>query len=620
MTRRFLAYAAVAAMGVALAVVLQGVTQPAIARDPGDAGYSSPLFLAVSPDGETLYVTENTGDGVAIARPGEPAPDRVIPVGGSPAGIAVSPDGGTLYVAQSEGTAVTVIDAGTYRTAGEIQVGLRPWGLDLSSDGSTLYVCNQFSNDVSVVDTASGEETARVPVVREPSVCALSEPQSTLVVGNRLAYGSNHDPDLAAEVSFIDTDTMEMVESFRLPSGCNDIEGVCVSPDGRWAYVVHLLSRFLVPTTQLERGWMNTNALSIIDLTDRSLLATVLLDDLDRGAANPFDCVIAPDGETLYVSLRGTHQIVVVDVPGLHRIIEETPVEERPDLANDLTFLYRNGVKERIDCGGIGPRGLALTPDGDTLFVANWFSGDVSTLRTRDMELRQVVDLGDPEEMDELRRGELYFYDATLCFQHWQSCASCHPDTRADALMWDLLNDGIGNPKNAKSLVMSHATPPSMSSGVRSDWRVASEAGYKYILFREPQGTEVDDVAAYLASIEPEPGAILLLDDPEVMAQIERGRELFEDPSVGCAECHPGPLYTDLQTHDVGTRSQYDRRDDFDTPTLLEIWRTGPYLHDGTAVTVEDVLTVRNEGDEHGTTSHLSPEEIDDLATYLKSL
>lgn len=619
MTRRYVVFAAAAAAALFVTTLLPGAARPAVARDPGDAGYASPLCVAVSPDGQTLYITENTGNGLAVARPGQPGPDRVIPVSGAPAGVAVSLDGSSLYVAQSKDKTVTVLNAATYQEKARIDVGLRPWGMTLSSDGSTLYVCNQFSHDVSIVDTATAQEIGRVPVIREPSFCALSEPTSTLVVANRFVLGSNHDPSLAAEISFIDTEAMQLADTFRLPSGCNAIEGVAVSPDGRWAYAVHLLSRFLVPTTQLERGWMNTNALSVIDLESRTLLATVLLDDLDRGAANPYGCVVSPDGERLYVSLRGTHQIIVIDVPGLHRIIEETPEEDRPDLANDLTFLYRNGVKERVPCGGVGPRGMALSPDGDTLYVANWFSGDVSAIRTRDCEVRNVTSLGDPE-MDQLRRGELNFFDATMCFQHWQSCASCHPDTRADALMWDLLNDGIGNPKNAKSLVVSHLTPPCMSSGIRTDWRVATEAGYKFILFRQPQGTESKDVEEYIASVEPEPGPILLLDDPSINESIERGRRIFEDPNVGCAQCHPAPLYTDLRMHDVGTRSQYDRRDDFDTPTLLELWRTGPYLHDGTAVYLSDVLTERNVDDQHGRTSHLSDEEIRDLATFLESL
>ncbi|MHC4147198.1 MAG: cell surface protein, partial [Planctomycetota bacterium] len=79
------------------------------------------------------------------------------------------------------------------------------------------------------------------------------------------------------------------------------------------------------------------------------------------------------------------------------------------------------------------------------------------------------------------RRGEMLFNDALLCFQSWQSCASCHPsDARVDALNWDLLNDGLGNPKNTKSLLLSHETPPAMITGIRENAEIAVRAGFRH--------------------------------------------------------------------------------------------------------------------------------------------
>lgn len=67
----------------------------------------------------------------------------------------------------------------------------------------------------------------------------------------------------------------------------------------------------------------------------------------------------------------------------------------------------------------------------------------------------------DPQNpMTAVRKDETLFNDATICFQQWQSCASCHPGGgRLDGLNWDLVNDGIGNPKNTKSLLLVHKTP-----------------------------------------------------------------------------------------------------------------------------------------------------------------
>ena len=101
----------------------------------------------------------------------------------------------------------------------------------------------------------------------------------------------------------------------------------------------------------------------------------------------------------------------------------------------------------------------------------------------------------------------------------------------------------------------------------------------------------------------------------------ERGRKLFFSETTRCANCHRGDLYTDQKQHRVGTIGRYDAPGDrFDTPSLVEIWRTAPFLHDGSALTVKEVLTSSNPDDLHGQTSHLTPQEIEDLATFLLSL
>jgi cytochrome c peroxidase len=104
-----------------------------------------------------------------------------------------------------------------------------------------------------------------------------------------------------------------------------------------------------------------------------------------------------------------------------------------------------------------------------------------------------------------------------------------------------------------------------------------------------------------------------------VIGAAKRGKEVFT--RAGCAVCHPPGLFTDLRQHDVGTRASYDKpTDEFYTPNLIEIWRTAPYLHDGSAATVRDVLTTRNSRDQHGKTSILSASELEDLGAYLLSL
>jgi cytochrome c peroxidase len=106
-----------------------------------------------------------------------------------------------------------------------------------------------------------------------------------------------------------------------------------------------------------------------------------------------------------------------------------------------------------------------------------------------------------------------------------------------------------------------------------------------------------------------------------------RGEALFAD--LGCAVCHAGPERTDSgagDRYDVGTitASSGSRRggtlDGLDVPTLRGIHATAPYLHDGSAATLAEVLTVFNPSDAHGVTSPLAAGAVDDLVAFLLSL
>jgi cytochrome c peroxidase len=210
----------------------------------------------------------------------------------------------------------------------------------------------------------------------------------------------------------------------------------------------------------------------------------------------------------------------------------------------------------------------------------------------------------------------MWFEGATLCYQHWQSCASCHPDARMDALNWDLLNDGPGNPKNTKSMLLSHTTPPSMALGVRATAELAVRAGFVHILFNEPPEEVAAAIDAYLKSLRPVPSPHLV--EGRLSPLAERGRQLFHSERIACDRCHPAPLYTDRKAYDVGTRTHQDRIRHFDTPTLVEVWRTAPYLHDGRYPTIRELLV---EG-QHGLNRRLdlTDDEIDALVEFILSL
>ncbi len=611
--------------------------------------YIGPIGVVASPDQTVLYVVAYDAARIDVLDVSSEQVLRSMDCPARPTSLAVKSDGSELYVCcEGPQGVVCVFDSGSGQIKQKIGVGHTPSSVVVLA-GQRLAVCNRFNNDVSIVSLADGQQITRIPVLREPVSAAVTPDSSLLVVANLLPTDPADATTVAAEVSLIKL-ADQTVNNVRLPNGSSSLRSVCVSPDGNYAYVAHILSRYRMPTTQLERGWMNTNALSVIDLKVGKLINTVLLDEIDLGAANPYAVTTSADGARILVTHAGSHEMSVINaqkliekLAAMPKTAEEaravgrtnaagyasTTVDEVP---NDLTFLV--DIRERIrlrkrwfpgltsDESPVvnGPRGLAVI--GSSAYVAVYFSDLIAKVELDSQRYDKVknIALGPVPEMSLARFGEMYFHDADICFQQWQSCSSCHPNARVDSLNWDLLNDDIGNPKNAKSMLLAHETPPAMSFGIRATAEDAVRAGIRHIQFAVPPEEKrvPESIDEYLKALKPVPSPYL--QEGKLSAAAERGKVLFESSRINCARCHPAPLYTDLKLHDVGSRSEMDRRDDFDTPTLIEVWRTAPYMHDGHFATIKELIEKGKHGLRGGEVESLTPQELDDLVQYVLSL
>jgi YVTN family beta-propeller protein len=619
---------------LALVLLLAGAAQ-AISAAPQPARrdvFLAPTAVAADADGSKVYVACEAAAEVLVVNGASGVVEARISVNPRTSGLAISPDGRRLYATGGGPSgSVCLIDTATRKVTARGSAGYQAQSPALSPDGATLCVCNRFDNEVCLLAADTLKEIRRIGVRREPFSAAFTPDGRKLLITNHLPLGPADADVVAACVTVADVGSARVDKEIALPNGATLVREVRVSPDGRLAVVVHTLARFHLPTTQVERGWINSNAASLIDLADLTRINTVLLDSIDAGAALPWGAAWNRDGGRFVVTHSGTHELSVIDAPALLAKLRAMPAARDPskpvdytaasrvadDVPNDLSFLV--GLRTRIPLGGKGPRSVAVA--GNRVWVANYFSDTLSVVDLDNPRAApRIVPLGPPPEMTFARIGESHFNDATLCFQGWQACASCHShDARVDGLDWDNLNDGIGNPKSTKSLLLAHATPPSMWLGVRTNAYVAVRAGIRNSLFTVQPPEVADAMDAYLKALKPMPSPGLI--KGRLSASAERGRRLFADEAVGCADCHKGAHMTDMKFHDVGTVGRFDQPTDrFDTPSLIEAWRTGPYLHDGRATTIRDVLTTFNRSDKHGVTSRLTPAQIDDLAAYVLSL
>ncbi len=432
--------------------------------------YASPVALAIDSQGNHLYVAEQTENSVAEIDLNSKLTVRQFNVNGPVYGLTI--DGNNLYVTSGQDYGyVDVFDLTTGLLKQSMKVGHTPMSPKVTSDGLWLVICNRFNNTVGIKSLVSDEPWVNISVSREPVAVAITPDDSLAVAANHIQAGRSDVNFVAPVVSLIDITLQSKVMDIYLPNGSSGVRDVCISPDGHYAYLTHLVGRFQMPTTQVDRGWMNTNALSIIDLQSFTRLTTVLLDDVDMGAANPWGVTCSPDGKLLIVSISGTHELCLIDRVRLHNKIEQTA--DKSKILNDLNFLH--DLRQRLPLSGQGPRGEAVI-NGDKIYVPLYFADAVDIIKynsSTGARLEGSISMGPEPVLTQVRQGEMLFHDATQCFQHWQSCASCHPDGFVDGLNWDLLNDGVGNSKNAKSLLLSHYTPPVMSSGIRPDAETA---------------------------------------------------------------------------------------------------------------------------------------------------
>lgn len=616
-----------AIIAVALLAIVASSCEKSTPQAP-TSKYLSPLSVIASNDGKTLYVAQVTAWAIAYVDIESGKVTRTVPIGADLNGLAISPDGKKLYVAAGAFNGrICIVDIEKGKIESTIDTGHSPTAPVVSNDGKTLYVCKRFHDNVIAIDLATKKIIAEMPVIREPVAAAISPDGKKLFVANFLPAGRVDGDFAAAAVTIIDTSENKTIATVTLPNGSIDLRGITVSPDGKYAYVTHILARYQLPTTQLERGWMSTNAMTIIKTADNSKLTTVLLDDVDLGAANPWGLKCTDDGKYICITHSGTHEISVIDRVAMHQKIDMVSKGEKvsdvssslEDIPNDLSFLV--GIRRRIKLAGNGPRNLTMI--ASKAYICEYFTDSIGVVDiSPDIRPNAMsIALGPKVEMDDVRKGEMFFYDASLCFQKWLSCATCHPgDARPDALNWDLLNDGMGNPKNTKSLLFSHLTPPSMVTGIRETAEVGVRAGIRFIQFAVRPEADAVAIDEYLKSLKPMPGPHLVnkKGKPVLSKAAKEGKIIFA--KSGCIKCHPGPMFTDMNKYDVGLGLGRQEGLEFDTPTLIETWRSAPYLHDGRAATMKDVLTEFNKDDKHGQTSNLSDKEIDSLVEYIMSL
>ncbi|MFM7158876.1 MAG: c-type cytochrome [Planctomycetaceae bacterium] len=570
---------------------------------------SSNSLLDVSADGRLIACSNRDNGTVTVIDRETRKVLRELPVGHKPEGVSFIGDTHQLAVAVYADDRLALLDADSGAELGSVPLFDEPYGVVSNRAGTRLWVTEEYPGEVAEIDVATRKVLRRLPAGAMCRGVALAESANRLYVTEYLT----------SAVVAIDLEAGQVCDRWQGPASENLARQLVLHPTRGKAYVPHIRSR--VAVHQGEGSVLPY--VSVIDLPagEEPRRKTLPMDSFVGAfvVANPWETAISPDGEQMVTVFAGTDDAFVSQV--------------LDDNYRELSF---RGMLRL----GHNPRAVRFSPDGAECYVYNALDFDLWVYNTQNYErVAQIAVCESPLTTEQLA-GKRLFYTALepMVGRRWISCSSCHPDGDPDGRTWHN-PEGLRNTMTLFGMAYTHPIHWSADRDEVQDFEHTVRGplmqgrgllrGQVHESLGEPNGGRseaLDALAVYSNSHEfpLSPHAKGGLSEAA-----RRGQALFLSAETRCAECHSGPFYTDsrperpFRLHDVGTgRSDPGEKlgPKYDTPSLLGIYRSAPYLHHGQAATLKEVLTTANPKDEHGQTSQLSDDQVNDLVEFLKSL
>ena len=573
----------------------------------------------------------------------QPTPPEVEPdtsvafegAGVSASAIAISPDGAWLAAVNPDSGSVSLLSLPELELKSEIEVGLDPRMLTFSADSKLLYVSNFGGNSISVVDVGQGSKTTEFPVGPMP-YAAIAQKGILYVTEHALgkvsAYNANTgklrsqlevddfpaglalDPDagrlyvthlFSGKVSLVDLSNFTLEASISTGNNTNLSQFMLLDLAGKRAYLPQTRSN----TTNMELVFDATvfPMVNVLDLTSQKIVREerVSLDVGFRSVNMPFAVALDEARQVLMVANAGSNDVSVID-------------------------LQSDKQLARLEVGA-NPRGILFDAQSNRAYVNNALDGTISVIDMQKIAVVESIRITEIPLDPQILLGKQLFHAARvpdLTTDRWISCAVCHFDGGMDARTWLGFPDG---PRNTPSLFGVGRTPPVHWSGDLDELQDVELTvrniqagsglveGEAYDTLGAPHAglsEQLDAMAAFMASLKVPRSPYSIPPN-----EFQRGEKVFTQ--MGCDTCHTPPFYTDMQLHDVGTgdpeleHNSHGRGTQFDTPSLLGIWATAPYFHDGSAQTLADVFRI---GNEHNIADRISENELKDLLAFLLAL
>lgn len=625
--------------------VLQAIHLPLLAGKP--AASSNIAFETRSGANPRLWVVNQDNDSVSVFDAVTRARLAEITVGTAPRTLAIAANG-MVWVTNKGSASISVIDPATLAVNRTIALarGTQPFGVAAAAGGFALVV-TEAGGQLLKFNTSTYAQTASLAIGANARHVAISADGASAHVSRFVTPPLPGEATAApqsgsgAELLTIGTAALNLVRTVALahgdaPDAENQGRGVpnylgaaAISPDGVAAWV---------PSKQdnVKRGSLRDGLPLNFQNTVRAISSRVVLGSGSEDLAGRIDhdnasvasaAAFDPTGLYLFVALETSREVAVIDAHGKRELF-------------------------RIDTGQ-APQGLVVAPDGLTLYVSNFMDRSVGVFDLRPLvqqgllsapALATLNTIATEKLAANVLLGKQFFYDARdprLARDRYMSCASCHNDGGHDGRVWDLTGAGEGL-RNTISLrgragAMGFLHWSNNFDEVQDfEGQIRNLAGgtglMPDVVFAagtrsQPLGdrksglsADLDALAAYVGSLATFDAAPARPSAAALSATAGEGKALFT--SLNCASCHSGSAFSgsgDSTPVNIGTlkpssgQRLWGALTGIDVPTLRDVWATAPYLHDGSAPTLEAAVRAHS-----GVT--ITDPDLAKLTAYLREI